>query len=73
MSEKMNYTVKADGWVAGTYCKEGTPIEMTEAEAKYETNLQPVVTGIDLANGTDETVVAPVTKPKANKRSRKSK
>ncbi|MEX0319450.1 MAG: hypothetical protein AB3N21_15935 [Ruegeria sp.] len=46
---------------------------MTAAEAKYETNIAPVIIGIDLASGEDETVIAPTPKPKATKRSRARK
>lgn len=41
MSAKQDYTVKADGWVAGKWCAGGSTVSLTEAEAKYE-NVAPV-------------------------------
>lgn len=36
MSKKQDYTVKADGWVAGKWRARGSTLPLTEAEAKYE-------------------------------------
>lgn len=36
MSKKQDYTVKADGWVAGKWRARGSTLSLTEAEAKYE-------------------------------------
>lgn len=33
------YYAKSEGWVAGTYRKQGEAIQMSEGQAKYETNL----------------------------------
>lgn len=36
MRKKQDYTVKADGWVAGKWRARGSTVSLTEAEAKYE-------------------------------------
>lgn len=36
MSKKQDYTVKADGWVAGKWHARGSTVSLTESEAKYE-------------------------------------
>jgi hypothetical protein len=36
MSAKLEYTVKAAGWVAGQRCKEGDDISLTKDQARYE-------------------------------------
>lgn len=36
MSKKQDYTVKADGWVAGKWRARGSTVSLTAAEAKYE-------------------------------------
>ena len=36
MSKKQDYTVKADGWVAGKWRARGSTVSLTEVEAKYE-------------------------------------
>lgn len=71
MTTKHDYTVMADGWVAGKWCAGGSIVSLTEAQAKYE-NVHPVVIGIDLAKGDAETTTD---KPKGEttKRSRSKK
>ena len=39
MSDKQDYTVLADGWVAGKWRARGTTVSLTSAEAKYENNV----------------------------------
>lgn len=39
MSDKQDYTVLADGWIAGKWHAKGTTVSLTRAEAKYENNL----------------------------------
>ncbi len=36
MSEKQDYIVNADGWVAGKRCSKGSIVSLTADEAKYE-------------------------------------
>ncbi|MBF9049886.1 hypothetical protein GTA62_13065 [Roseobacter sp. HKCCD9010] len=76
MNEKKDYTVKADGWVAGKWRAKGSTVSLTAVEAKYE-NVTLVLIGIDLAGGADETVVTEISADKAkaetNKRSRTKK
>ncbi len=66
---KLDYVTKADGWTAGQWRPKGTPLKLTEAQAKYE-NVSPLTIGVDLASGPDETVVAEV-KPEPKKTSRR--
>ena len=59
MNEKQDYITKADGWVAGKWRAKGSPLSLTSTQAKYE-SVEPVIIGVDLAKGEDETVVAPL-------------
>lgn len=42
MSSKQKYSATIDGWVAGRRVMSGEIIELTPAQAKYETNVAPV-------------------------------
>lgn len=38
-NKRTTYYVTVSGWVAGLYRLEGSAVELTEAEAKYETGI----------------------------------
>lgn len=80
MSAKQDYTVKADGWVAGKWCAGGSTVSLTEAEAKYENVAQEKDEGpkVELTGSLDDPTVkstglADQAKAESAKRSRRSK
>ena len=72
MSEKKQYSVNADGWVAGKWQKKGDLVSMTPDQAKYE-NVTPIVIGIDLATEEDETVTFEVPNDKGKAKNSKGR
>lgn len=40
MSKLTDHRVRSDGWVLGVYRKAGDIVPMTEAQAKYEPNVE---------------------------------
>lgn len=66
MSAKQDYTVNADGWVAGKLCFKGDPVQLSPSAAKYENvTLKPKAPpkGKGASKPTDE---APASAPKAS-------
>ncbi|MCW8843606.1 MAG: hypothetical protein OQK00_09345 [Rhodobacteraceae bacterium] len=79
MSEKQEYTVKADGWVAGKWRPKGSTVPMTSAEAKYENVALETEEGpkVELTGSLDDPTVkstglAEKAKAETTKRSRRA-
>ena len=56
MSKTLDYTVKADGWVAGQRCKAGDDIRLTKDQARYE--------NVSLKSDQDKEPAKPATRKK---------
>lgn len=67
MSKELDYTVNADGWIAGKWRAQSSVVSLTPNAAKYENVSPAMIVGIDLASGKSETVTTEIT-PKTTKR-----
>lgn len=57
--KKYKYTAIADGWVAGKWRAKGSPVELTEKQAKYENVRRATDAGpkVELTGSLDDPIV----------------